>query len=143
MADWVVWLVIAGGLLFAELLSLTFVLGLLSVAAVAAALAAILGAPLAAQLGAFAAADVLLFFLVRPFERMHRRKPALTTGAAALSGKTVTVVEAVTTHDGRVKLGGETWAARLAHPGEPLAVGTHAVVQSVDGASLVVFPEEI
>lgn len=143
MADWVVWLVLAGGLLLAELLTLTFVLGLASAAAVVAAVAAVVGVPLAGQLGAFAGASGLLFILVRPFERMHQRKPALTTGAAALTGRTATVLEAVTEHHGRVKVGGETWAARLLSPGDPLAPGTHALVESVDGATLVVFPEEI
>jgi len=40
VADWVVWLVVAGGLLLAEMLTLTFVLGLLSAAAGLTAIAA-------------------------------------------------------------------------------------------------------
>lgn len=143
MADWVVWLVVAGGLLLAELLSLTFVLGLLSAAAALTAIAAVLGIPLAGQLGVFAGSSAVLFLLVRPFERMHQRNPALTTGAAALTGRSATVIEPVTQHGGRVKVGGETWAARLLNPGDPLSPGTHALVESVDGATLVVFPEEI
>jgi membrane protein implicated in regulation of membrane protease activity len=143
MADWVVWLVIAGVLMLVELFTLTLVLGLVSTAAALTAIAAVLDVPLAGQLGIFAGANGLLFLLVRPFERMHQRQPALSTGTAALTGRTATVVEQVTQHGGRVKLGGETWAARLLNPGDPLAVGTHALVESVDGATLVVFPEEI
>ncbi len=143
MADWVVWLALAGGLLLAELLSLTFVLGLLSAAAALTAIAAVLDIPLAGQLGVFAVSSGVLFLLVRPFERMHQRNPALTTGAAALTGRSATVIESVSQHAGRVKVGGETWAARLLNPGDPLPPGTHALVESVDGATLVVFPEEI
>ena len=142
MADWVVWLVLAGGLLLVELLSLTFVVGLVSAAAAATAIAAVLGVPVAGQIGVFAGSNAVLFLLVRPFERLHRRSPALTTGAAALTGKSAVVLEPVTEHSGRVKLGGETWAARIIGVGE-LAAGTHVIVESVDGATLVVFPEEI
>ena len=143
MADWVVWLVIAGGLMLVELFTLTLVLGLVSTAAALTAIAAVLDVPLAGQLGIFAASNGVLFLLVRPFERMHQRQPALTTGTALLTGRTATVVEQVTQHGGRVKVGGETWAARLLNPGDPIAPGSHALVESVDGATLVVFPEEI
>ena len=56
--------------------------------------------------------------VVKPFERRHRQTPALVTGSAALAGRTGVVTEAVGEHGGRVKLGGESWAAR------PLAYGT-------------------
>ena len=143
MADWVIWMVVAGGLLVAELFSLTFVLGLFSVAALVGGLAALAGAPLVGQLAAFAGASAVLWWLVKPLERMHRRRPALQTGTAALTGRTGLVTEAVTSHAGRVKLGGESWAARSLNPGLELPAGTHVSVAEVDGATLVVYPEEI
>ena len=143
MADWVVWLVVAGGLMLFELFTLTLVLGLLSTAAALTAISALLDVPVAGQVAVLAGSSALLFVLVRPFERMHQQKPALTTGTAALTGRRALVLEPVTEHTGRVKVGGETWSARLLSPGEPLAAGAHALVESVDGATLVVFPEEI
>lgn len=143
MADWVVWLVVAGALLLAELFTLTFVLGLFGVAAGIAALSAVAGVPLAGQVGAFAAGSGVLWFLVRPLERMHRRQPALPTGTAALTGRHAVVTEEVTAHAGRVSLGGESWAARTLTPGAALPAGSNVAVAHVDGATLVVFPEEI
>ena len=137
------WLVIAGGLLVAELFTLTFVLGLLSAAAAVAAGAAALDVPVAGQLAVFAGTSALGYVLVRPFERMHQRSPALTTGSAALEGKRAVVTEEVTGHTGRVSLGGESWAARPLTPGTTLAVGTSVVVSTVDGASVVVYSEEL
>lgn len=142
MADWVIWLVLAGGLLISELLTLTFVLGLLSGAAAVGAVGAALGLPLAGQIALFAGSSAALFVLVKPFERRHRQAPALTTGAAALAGRSAVVIEEVTGHAGRVKVGGESWAARLQTPGPALAPGTSVLVAEVDGATLVVFPEE-
>lgn len=143
MADWVIWVVLAGGLLVAELFTLTFVLGLFSVAALVAGLAALLGVPVVVELGAFAASSGVLWWLVRPLERAHRRMPALLTGTAALAGQQALVVEEVTAHSGRVTLGGESWSARPLNPGLALPAGTHVSVARVDGATLVVFPEEI
>jgi membrane protein implicated in regulation of membrane protease activity len=140
---WVIWLVVAGGLLVAELLTLTFVLGLLSAAALATAGVAALDAPLAAQVGVFAVASGLGYVLVRPFERMHQRQPQLLTGTAALTGRPAVVVEAISAHSGRVTLGGETWAARAQSPSLAIPIGASVVITTVDGATLVVFPEEI
>jgi membrane protein implicated in regulation of membrane protease activity len=143
VSDWVVWLVAAGVLLLAELFTLTFVLGLFGVAAAVAGAAAALDVPVAAQLAAFAAASGVLWWLIRPLERAHRREPAIATGTAALTGRKALVTEEVTAHGGRVKLGGESWAARTLAAGLVLAPGTHVAVAKVDGATLVVFPEEI
>ena len=143
MADWVIWLVLAGGLLVAELVSLTFVLGLLSAAAAATAVAAVLGVPLAGQIGVMAGTSAVLFVLVRPFERRHQQAPAITTGTAALTGKQAVVLTELTDRSGRVKVGGESWSARLQSPGPALAPGTNVVVADVDGATLIVFPEEL
>jgi membrane protein implicated in regulation of membrane protease activity len=143
VSDWAIWLIAAGVLVLAELFTLTFVLGLFGVAAGIAALVAALGAPLVWQLVAFVAASGVLWMLIRPLERAHRRQPALPTGTAALAGRKATVTEEVTEHGGRVKLGGESWAARTLTPGLVLPSGTHVAVAKVDGATLVVFPEEI
>ena len=137
-----VWLVLAGGLLVAELFTLTFVLGIVSVAALVTAGVAALDAPVAGQVAVFGVTNAVLFMLVKPFERRQRQAPALTTGTAALVGKQALVLEAVTADGGRVKLGGESWAARATVPGLTLDVGSHVSVDRVDGATLVVYPEE-
>jgi membrane protein implicated in regulation of membrane protease activity len=143
VADWVIWLVLAGVLLLAELVTLTFVLGLLSAAAALTALAAVLDAPVAGQIAVFGVSSGVLFLLVRPFERRHNQAAAITTGTAALTGRTAVVTVEITDHAGRVKLGGESWAARSLTPGTTVPTGTSVVVTTVDGATLVVYPEEL
>ncbi len=143
MDDWVIWLVVAGGLMLAELFTLTFVLGLLAGAAAVTAMAAALGLPVAGQVAVFGVGSAVGFLLVRPFERRHQSTPAITTGTAALEGRHAVVIEAITDFTGRVKLGGESWAARPLTPGTSVAIGESVVVSSVDGATVVVFPEEL
>ena len=143
MDDWVVWLVVAGALLLAEIMTQTLVLGLLSAGAVVAAGAAALGLPLAGDLAVFAAVSALGFILLRPIDRLHRRQPALLTGTALLEGRTAVVIEAVTEQSGRVRVGGESWAARSLNPATTAAIGESVVISSVDGATVVVYPKEL
>ena len=143
MDDWVLWMVVAGALMLAELFTLTFVLGLFSIAALAAGIVALLDVSVVLQMAVFAGASGLLWWLVKPLERAHRRQPAIATGTAALTGRKGLVTEEVTAHTGRVKVGGESWSARPLNPGLTLPAGTAVSVAHVDGATLVVFPEEI
>ena len=143
MEDWGLWFVVAGVLMLTELFTLTFVLGMFSIAALTAGVVALLDVSVVGQLAAFAGASGLLWWLIKPLERAHRRQPALATGTAALTGRKGLVTEEVTAHSGRVKLGGESWAARPLTPGLSLPAGTAVSVAHVDGATLVVFPEEI
>jgi membrane protein implicated in regulation of membrane protease activity len=143
VGDWVVWLVAAGAMLLAEIMTQTLVLGLLSAGAFVAAGTAALGVPLAGDLAVFAGVSALGFLLLRPIDRLHRRQPALLTGTALLEGRTAVVIEAVTEHTGRVKVGGESWAARSIDPATTAAVGESVVISSVDGATVVVYPKEL
>jgi membrane protein implicated in regulation of membrane protease activity len=143
VTPWVVWLVAAAGLAVAEVITLTFVLGLLAIAAVLASVVALAGVPVAAQIAVFAAAGAGLAFGVAPIARRHLRTPtALRTGVAALEGRKVTVTEDVTARGGRVKVGGESWAARALDPTREIPAGTSVSVAKVDGATLVVYDTE-
>src|SRR4051812_50110996 len=76
MADWVLWLIAAGVLGVAEMLTLTFVLGMVAAAAAAASVAAGVGLPPAVQLGVFAGAGPGLVGGGRPIAKGHLRTPA-------------------------------------------------------------------
>jgi membrane protein implicated in regulation of membrane protease activity len=143
VTPWVIWLVAAAGLAVAEVLTLTFVLGLLAVAAALTAVVALAGVPVAAQIAVFAAAGAGLTLGVGPIARRHLRTPtALRTGVNALEGRRVTVTEDVTPRGGRVKVGGESWAARALDPTREIPAGTSVSVAKVDGATLVVYDTE-
>ena len=144
MADWLVWLIAAGALAAAEVLSLTLVLGMLSVAAIAAALVAGLDAPAAAQVAVFAGVSVLLLAVVRPVARRHRHMPvAIRTGTDALVGKRGLAVTEITTNGGQVRIGGEVWSARTYDDSGVIAAGSPVDVAQIDGATAVVLPLEL
>jgi membrane protein implicated in regulation of membrane protease activity len=144
MAGWLVWLIAAGALAAAEVLTLTFVLGMLSLAAVGAALIAALGAPAAAQVAVFAGFAILLLAVVRPIARRHRHTPVgIRTGTDALVGKRGTAVTDITAHGGQVRIGGELWSARTYDERHVVTAGAAVDIAQIDGATAVVIPLEI
>jgi len=144
MADWLVWLIAAGALAAAEVLTLTLVLGMLSVAAVVAAIVAGLGAPAAAQVAVFAGGAVLLLGVVRPVARRHQHMPAaLRTGTDALVGKRGIAVAEITARGGQVRIGGEVWSARTYDERDVIPAGSSVDIAQIDGATAVVLPCEL
>ncbi len=144
MAPWVIWLLLAAGLAVAEVTTLTLLLGLLAASAVLAAGADLVGLPVAAQIAVFAASGAVLTLGVRPLARRHLQPGSgVATGTAALHGRSAVVTTGIDRVGGRVKLGGESWAARAIDPSTPLPEGTAVTVAQVDGATLVVYPSEL
>jgi membrane protein implicated in regulation of membrane protease activity len=144
MTDWVLWLIAAGVLGVAEMLTLTFVLGMVAVAAAAAAVTALLGLPPAVQISAFAVVSVMLLGVVRPIARRHHQTPAsLQTGAAALVGRRARAVTDVDHSGGQVRIGGEIWTARPYDEHAHIPAGTAVDVVEIDGATAVVLSAEV
>jgi membrane protein implicated in regulation of membrane protease activity len=140
MPAWVVWLVLAAVLAAGEVVTLTFFLGAIALAAVVAAAVALAGLGLALQIVVFAAGSVASLALLRPIAARHLRTPAaLRTGTAALIGARAVVLERVDDTGGKVKLGGEVWSARAFFEGQVLEQGARVEVGKIEGATALVY----
>jgi membrane protein implicated in regulation of membrane protease activity len=134
------WLVAGVVLCVLELFTLAVVLGMVGVGALAAALAAALGAPAWLQLVTFTGSSAALLVFARPpVQRALNRGPWATTDARALTGSTAVVVERVSEHSGQVRLNGELWRARPYAGTGPVDAGRPVSVAQVDGATLLVY----
>jgi membrane protein implicated in regulation of membrane protease activity len=143
MEAWVVWLIIAGVLGVAEVLTLTFALGLIAVAALAAGFTGALGLPIAVQLVAFAVTSAAGLGFVRPIAIRHiKQPPALRSGTAALVGREAFTLTEVTRRTGLVKIGGEEWTARPYDPDVVIPEGALVDVLAIEGATALVYPRE-
>src|SRR5579875_3476661 len=120
---WVIWLIAAGVLGVAEVLTTTLALGLIAAGALAAGLT-----------GAAGGGPVAL--------RRLRRLPGLRTGAAALVGQTGYVLDDVTPRGGRVRIGGEEWSARPYDDRSVIPAGSEVDVLQIKGATALVHPRE-
>jgi membrane protein implicated in regulation of membrane protease activity len=143
--DSIVWVVLAAVLGVAEIVTLTAALGLLAAAALAAAGAAALGLGPFAQFAVFAAVSIGLLIGVRPLVKRQLRPrygPQHRFGVAALVGRQARVVQEVTGHAGRVRIGGEEWSARAYDETLVIPAGTTVDVIEIEGATALVYPRE-
>jgi membrane protein implicated in regulation of membrane protease activity len=139
MEDWVYWMIAAGVLAVGEMVSLSFFLGPIAVAAAIAAVAALIGAGVALQLVVFITASAASLVVLRPVARRHLRTPGqLRTGTAALVGERAVVLERVDRDGGQIKLAGEVWTARAYDEDEVLEEGARVQVMQIQGATALV-----
>ena len=143
MGSWIIWLIVAAVLGTIEIATTTLAFGLLGAAALIAAGAGFVGGDAAVQFGAFVLASGLGLGIARPFAMRHiRHPPLLRTGTAALVGRTGYVLEEVSDHGGRVRIGGEEWSARPYDETLVIPAGTKVDVLQIEGASALVYPRE-
>ena len=136
----VIWVLVAVALAIGEVLTPgLFFLGPVALAAVAAALAALLGAGTLGSLIVFIVCSVASLLILRPIARRHVRMPALSrTGTDALVGKPGLVTRRVDRHGGRVRIGGEEWSARSYLDDDVFPEGKTVDVVQIDGATALV-----
>jgi len=139
MSAWVIWTIVAGALAVGEIVSLSFFMGPIAVAAVLAAVAAAAGAGTALQMVVFIVASAASLAVLRPIARRHLHTPAkIRTGTAALVGSRAVVLERVDGSGGTVKLAGEIWSARTYDEDEVIEPGARVQVMQIEGATALV-----
>jgi membrane protein implicated in regulation of membrane protease activity len=143
LGTWIIWLIIAAVLGTIEIATTTLAFGLLGLAALVAAGAGFVGGDAAIQFGAFILTSAVGLGVARPFALRHiRHPPLLRSGTAALVGRTGYVLEEVSEHGGRVRIGGEEWSARPYDETLVIPAGAKVDVLQIEGASALVYPRE-
>jgi membrane protein implicated in regulation of membrane protease activity len=139
MDEWVLWMIAAGVLAVGEMLSVSFFLGPIAVAAVTAAIVALAGGGVALQWIVFTAVAAASLVVLRPIAHRHLHMPAqLRTGTAALVGASAVVIDRVDRDGGTVRLAGEVWSARAYDEDHAFEPGTRVEVLRIDGATALV-----
>lgn len=140
MEPWVIWLIAAGVLAGAELLTLDFVLLMLAGGALGGMTAAAAGLPVGLQLAAFVVVALGLLVFVRPFAKrqLMSRTPQQIDGAETYVGKVAIVTQRVDHMDGRIRFGADDWSAVSQSRQDIFEVGTTVRVMQIRGATAVV-----
>jgi membrane protein implicated in regulation of membrane protease activity len=141
VAAWIAWSIAAVLLAVGEILTPgLFFLGPVALAAVAGAVASLVGAPFWLQIVVFAVGSFASLGLLRPIARRHLSMPhAIRTGTAALVGAPAVVLQRVDSQGGRVRIGGEEWTARAYVPDQVLEPGMKVEVAEIQGATALVY----
>jgi membrane protein implicated in regulation of membrane protease activity len=143
MGIWIIWLIVAAVLGVAEVMTATLAFGLIAVAALVGAGVGAAGGNVALQFGAFAVASAAGLGIARPFALRHiKQPPSLRTGTAALVGRSAYVLDEITAHSGRVRIGGEEWSARPYDETLTIPAGVTVDVMQIEGAMALVYPRE-
>jgi membrane protein implicated in regulation of membrane protease activity len=138
--EWLLWVIFAVVLAIGEVLTLSFILGLLALAAVAAGIVAAVGGGVVLQLVVFIGGSLASLAVIRPIAKRHLRTPTqLRTGTAALVGAKGVVTQRVDDLGGQVKIGGELWTARSFMEGEVIEPGARVEVAKIEGATALVY----
>ncbi|MEK8127753.1 NfeD family protein [Paenibacillus filicis] len=137
MELWAIWLIVAGVLLIAEMLTLTFYLLWIGIgAAVAAVIALVVPDSLIWQVLAGCLVVVVLTLYTKPITRRFRTSGEYKDAVDDLVGKTGFVLEAIVPgKPGIVKVGNETWSA---HAEQQLSDGDKVIVTARGSAHLLV-----
>jgi len=139
------WLWMIGGvlLLICEIIAPGFFLVFIGGAAIAAGLFTLLfDLGVAGQLTLFAiyaAVAIMIGRKVYANAAVDGGDPLLNDRAARLVGRSVTVIQDVDQHSGRVRVGDSEWSAR----GGPGRAGERVRITGVDGNCLLVEPERL
>jgi membrane protein implicated in regulation of membrane protease activity len=140
MSAWVIWLIAAGVLAGAEVLSTDLVLIMLAGGALGGCAAALVGLPVALQAIVAVMVGTILLLGVRPVATRHLlRHGVQRTNADALVGKKAVVLQSVDGHGGRVRLNGAEWSARSVDEHRVIEVGKTVEVIEISGATAVVW----
>lgn len=144
MSAAVVWAIVAAIALGIEVFTLDLTFALIGIGALAGAGVALTGAPLWASIVVASGVSLAGIAFVRPVALRHLRRLPIgaRTGVDALPGAEGLALTDVTALDGRMKLRGEEWSARLDPDitSEPVPGGTRLVVTRIDGATALVHP---
>jgi membrane protein implicated in regulation of membrane protease activity len=134
----IAWVAVALGMAVIEIWSVAFYAVFLTVGALAAAVAALLGADVFIQAIVFLALSLVGILAIRP-ALIRRRRPRLVSGAQGMVGQTAIVTEAIEgEHDrGHVEVAGERWPA-VSADGEPIKADSSVTIIEIRGATLVV-----
>lgn len=136
---WLAWIGVAIALGAIEAATVDFVFLMLAGGALGGSAAAAVGAPFPIQVIVAVVVSGVLLGVARPIakRRFATRPEGIAMGAAGYVGRSAVVLETVTQHGGRVRVGGETWSATSTDPVAP-EPGDEVRVVRIDGATAVV-----
>ncbi|MBD5097437.1 MAG: NfeD family protein [Lachnospiraceae bacterium] len=134
-----VWLVVSAALIIAEIISLGLTTIWFAIGALAAALAAFLGAGISVQLIVFAVISVVFLIFTAPVARKHFMGQPEKTNVESLVGMIGVVTDTIDNlkSEGTVSLNGLEWSARSEN-GENIEKDCRVSVVSISGVKLIV-----
>lgn len=136
-----IWLGVTLSAIVVEICTTALVSVWFAIGALAAMVAAALGASMSLQFSVFLALSILILALARPLAKRFLAPHVVPTNADRVLGMTAQVTETIENRygQGAVYVDGKTWSARSAD-GERIPQGQQVEVTAMEGVKLIVRP---
>lgn len=136
----VYWLIAVAVFLIIEMITLGMTTIWFSGGALAAAIAAVLGAGIWLQIIVFIVVTILLFIFTRPWAVKHLNNRTIKTNAESIIGKEVFVIEEINNRkpSGKVRMGDLEWTARSKEDDEVFLPEEKVIVGEIRGVKMIV-----
>jgi membrane protein implicated in regulation of membrane protease activity len=135
------WVIVAIAFAVVEVMTVAFFAVFITVGALGAAIASLLGFNLLVQALVLGVLGVAGIVIARPFlfERLHIGRPTLRSGADSMVGQRAILLEPIVGvgQPGHVKIAGELWPA-LTEDGTAMPVNTLVIVTALRSTTLIV-----
>lgn len=140
MAGWIIWFILSGILIIAEMVTLTFYLLWLGIGALVGGLIALVVPNLWIQIVGAALVSIILTLFTKPLLHRIRSEKRYDDSVESIVGKIGIVTKNITEDSyGIVKISGETWSASAS---APIEVGEKIVVLQRKNTILIVGRKE-
>ncbi len=142
MENLLIWLIIAGVMLVAEIVSLGLTTIWFAGGAVVAAACSCFNVGWIPQVIVFSVVSLVLLFLMRPLAEKKLMKDTIKTNVESLVGAKAIVTEDIDNLNakGTVKVNGLEWTARSADD-TAISAGTTVTIRAIEGVKLMVTAE--
>lgn len=138
---WVLWLILCGVFLIAEIFTVSFLLFWPGIGAFLAFITSLFTDEFAIQLAVFVISTVLMIIFTKPLiKKIFKNKDNTKMNVNSLIGKTGVVVKDINTLEakGQVKVNGELWSAFSSNPREIIEKDSTIIVEDLEGVKLKV-----
>ncbi len=137
---WILWLVLCGVFLIAEIFTVSFLLFWPGIGSFLAFITSLITDNIAIQIGVFVISTTLMILFTKPLvNRLFKNTNTTKMNSNSLIGKTAIVVKDINTLEskGQVKVNGELWSA-FTSDASIIEKGSTVIVEALEGVKLKV-----
>lgn len=137
--SWIIWLILCGAFLIAEIFTVSFLMFWPGIGAFLAFIASILGFSVPIQIGIFAISTILMLIFMKPLVKKLFKTKNIPMNNDAMIGKKALVLKEIDNINskGQVKVNGELWSA-ISDNNEIIETNSTVEIVGIDGVKLKV-----
>jgi len=138
---WVLWLILCGVFLIAEIFTVSFLLFWPGIGAFIAFITSLITDNITIQIGIFVVSSTLMIIFTKPLaQKIFKNKDDTKMNSDSLIGKTGLVVKEIYNLEsrGQIKINGELWSAFSSNPAQIIEEGAVVVIEDIEGVKLKV-----